>query len=129
MIHVVDTHALLWHIEGSKRLSEPARRVLSDTADALVIPTIVLAEARYAIARQRTTVSWQDLLEEIERDSRFNVHDLNIDIVRRAPDELEMHDALICATALILHEASGERVGVITKDSRIRDSALVNTVW
>jgi len=129
VIHVVDTHALLWHIEGSRELSDTARRVLADTPDALILPTIALAEARYVIARRRTPVSWRDLLDEVERDNRFSVHNLDLDIVRRAPEVLEMHDALICATALTLQEASGELVPVITKDRRIRDSGLVETVW
>ena len=66
MTHVVDTHALLWYIKGSNRLSESARRVLAETLDALMVPTIALAEARYAIARGRTPVLWQDLLDKLE---------------------------------------------------------------
>ena len=67
MIHVVDTHALLWHLEGSPKLGADAKQVLFDSRDFLIIPTIALAEARYAIARQRTSVTWGDLLAEVDR--------------------------------------------------------------
>jgi PIN domain nuclease of toxin-antitoxin system len=129
VIHVVDTHALLWYLEGSNKLSRTAHQVLAETSDPLILPIIVLSEARYAISKQRTTLTWQHLLKEVERDNRFTVRHLDLDIVRRASEILEMHDALICATALVHREASGESVPLITKDRRIRDSGLVETVW
>jgi len=30
MVYIVDTHALVWFLEGNKRLSETARALLSD---------------------------------------------------------------------------------------------------
>lgn len=129
MIHVVDTHALLWHVEGSNSLSKIAREVLADTADPLIVPIIVLAEARHAINKQRTSVTWQDLLSKLGTDDRFKVEVLDLDLVQRAPTSLEMHDAFICATALAHQEAAGESVPVITRDKRIRNSGLVETVW
>ena len=129
MIHVVDTHALLWHPEGSPKLGSGAKQVLFDSRDFLIVPTIALAEARYAIARQRTSVTWGDLLAEVDRDQRFVVHLLDIDVLRRVNDSLEMHDAIICATAAVYQEASGESVPLITKDRQIRESGLVQTVW
>ena len=129
MIHVVDTHALLWYLEGSNRLSGPARGVLATSLDPLVVPAIVLGEARYAIDRKRTTVTWDELLGAIEGDHRFHVHPLDLDILRRLPVGLEMHDAIICATAAAYQEASGEAVPLISKDRRIRDSGLAQTAW
>jgi PIN domain nuclease of toxin-antitoxin system len=129
VIHVVDTHALLWHVEGSNSLSLPAREVLANTADPLIIPVIVLAEARYAIAKQRTTVTWQDLLSRLDSDNRFKVEHLDLELVQSAPTALEMHDAFICATALAHQQAVGESVPVITRDKRIRDSGIVQTLW
>jgi len=129
VIHVVDTHALLWYLEASRRLSSTARQVLSGTSDSLIIPTIVLAEARYTIARQRTSVSWDFLLTAVENDGRFLVHQLDLDILKRISDQIEMHDAIICATALAYADASGDSVPVVTKDERIIDSGLVETVW
>ena len=49
MRYVVDTHALVWHLTGDARLGETARRVLEDENSLLVVPVIVLAEAKYII--------------------------------------------------------------------------------
>jgi hypothetical protein len=62
-------------------------------------------------------------------DFRFRIHDLDVKIVRNLPESLEMHDAIICASALTYQEAAGESVPVITKDRKIRESGIVETVW
>jgi len=100
-----------------------------NAAEILEFSTVVLAEARYTIAKKRRNVTWDELLTLVERDSRFRVHDLNLEIVRNLTVGLEMHDAIICATALAYQEASGEAVPVITKDREIRNSGVVLTVW
>ena len=62
MIHVVDTHSLIWHLENWRGLGRNAARVLESSPDELIVPTIVLAEARYTIARKRRNVTWDELL-------------------------------------------------------------------
>ena len=129
MIHVVDTHPLIWHLEHWRGLGKKAADILEFATDDLIVPTIVLAEDRYTIAKKRRAVTWDELLTFVVVDPRFRIHDLDVEIVRNLPDTLEMHDAIICATALAYQEAFGEPVPVITKDRRIRDSGLVDTVW
>lgn len=129
MIHVVDTHPLIWHLEHWRGLGKNAGDILEFSTDELIVPTIVLAEARYTIARKRRFVTWDELLTFVTGDLRFRIHDLDVEIVRNLPDSLEMHDAIICATALAYQRASGEPVPVITKDRQIRESGLVQTVW
>lgn len=48
MIHVADTHALVWFLEGSGRLSAAAREALQSPGNEIVIPSIVLAEIALA---------------------------------------------------------------------------------
>jgi hypothetical protein len=45
------------------------------------------------------------------------------------PVELEIHDAVICATALLLQEAGADAVGVLTCDRQIAGSGIVRSVW
>jgi len=45
------------------------------------------------------------------------------------PVELEIHDAIICATALLLQEAGVDAVSVLTCDRQIAGSGLVKSVW
>ena len=45
--YLVDTHALVWFLDGDRRLSQDARALLRDESNPLVVPTIVLAEVKY----------------------------------------------------------------------------------
>jgi len=129
VIHVVDTHALLRYFEDLDLLGADGRGVMTDPNSDLLVPTIVMAEARWTIQKQRARVDWDDLLKSLEDDGRFTVAPLTLDILRLATDRLEMHDALICATALLVRDSLGEEVRLITRDKDIRNSALVETIW
>jgi hypothetical protein len=45
------------------------------------------------------------------------------------PTELNIHDAIIVATALVYRDILNEPVAVITKDGDITRSGLIDTVW
>jgi len=47
--YVVDTHALVWFLEGNPRLGANAKAVLEDLASELIVPVIVLSEAGWMI--------------------------------------------------------------------------------
>jgi len=50
---IIDTHALVWYLDGDARLSKAAESSLDDPAATIVIPTIVLPPAisRHAARR------------------------------------------------------------------------------
>jgi PIN domain nuclease of toxin-antitoxin system len=51
---VADTHAIIWYLEESARLSEPARSSLDQTLDTnsfIFVPSISLVEIIYLIER------------------------------------------------------------------------------
>ena len=131
MILVVDTHALVWYAEDSPRLGSRARRLLLNLDVRFTVPTIVLAEARSLEESGRTKVSWDDILSALEADPRFEVYPLTLDVLRRMPRKqgLEMHDGIVCATAVLVAESTSEDVQIITKDRAIAASGLVETVW
>jgi len=129
VIHVVDTHALLRYFEDLNLLGAAGRAILTDPNSDLIVPVIVMAEARWTIEKRRANVDWQDLLRSLQDDGRFTVAPLTLDIVRLPPQGLEMHDGMICATALLARDSLGEDVSLITHDDDIRGSGLVETVW
>ena len=57
------------------------------------------------------------------------VHPIHRDIVDHMPAGLNIHDALICATALFYRDSLGEEVQIVTRDERIAEARLVETVW
>ena len=56
MKYVLDTHALIWFLEGNPRLGKNAKTILSDPNSELVLPAIVLAEAAWIVERGRTSI-------------------------------------------------------------------------
>lgn len=48
-LYLVDTHALIWFLEGNARLGTTAKAVLENPTSLLIIPIIVIAEACWII--------------------------------------------------------------------------------
>jgi len=130
--HIVDTHSLIWYIEGSPKLGKRAKIVLDDKTVSLVLPVIALAEAIDIVQKQRTSIpDIATLINRVSGDPRFEIEPLTVDILLESQNALivpEMHDRLITATALSL-EKQGFQVAVLTKDPDIIGSKLVKIIW
>jgi len=130
--HVVDTHALVWFLEGNPRLGANAKAVLQDRDSELLVPMVALSEACWMIEHGRTSIpTVGDLLDAVDADPRVFVVPFDratLDKALLLTAITEMHDRQIVATALLLVD-QGETVAVLTKDTNIRDSRLVSIVW
>ena len=49
MKYIVDTHALIWFLEGNPRLGTAAKQVLESQESQLILPAIALAEAAFIV--------------------------------------------------------------------------------
>ena len=129
---VLDTHALLWWVSGSNRLSARARRTIrAATAKApAAVSTISVLEIATAVRRGRLELaapveSWLAdlcLLPELRFES------VSIEIARRAgmfDDSMprDPADRIIAATAMALHAR------LITADEGLRRVAELRAVW
>lgn len=132
MTFVVDTHAIVWFLEGNSRLGADARSILSDASSPLVLPAIALAEAAWIVERRKTSIpSVQSLLQAIGSDPRIIIYPLDKAVVQKSVGLLkinEMHDRQIVATALVLQD-QGEKVTLLTRDQNIVESKLVAIAW
>jgi hypothetical protein len=54
---------------------------------------------------------------------------LDLPCVLQLPVELEMHDAIVVATTLLLQQMHSEEVVLVTGDSQIEQSGIVKTLW
>ncbi len=110
--HVADTHALIWYIQDSPRLS-PRVRLLFSRADegeaSIVIPTIVLVEMTYLAEKKRIANTLvkaaMNLLRETSESYRIAPLDFAVvEALERAPRSLvpDMPDRIIAATAFSL---------------------------
>jgi PIN domain nuclease of toxin-antitoxin system len=132
MRYVVDTHALIWFLEGNSRLGSKASNILADSESDLVIPAIVLAEALWIVERGKTSIpSAQALLDAVKRDSRVAIYALD-QVVTEATLNLtvinEMHDRQIVATAWVMQH-QGQAVALLTCDQNITAAQVVPIVW
>lgn len=131
--HVADTHALVWHLTGSARLSRVAQAVLLD-ADLgnrrILVPSIALVEIVYLAERGRVAAGLLEQLLGFIEDSagpyRLVVLDeVVVRAVTRVPRDAvpDMPDRIIVATAL----AHG--LPLISVDERIRAAKVVPVIW
>lgn len=129
MFYIIDTHALVWFLEGNRRLSLAAKNALSEADVYIVVPTLVLAEVTFLYAKQRITLDVPRVLSYIASTPNCTIYPLDEEVVSHLPTTLDIHDAIIVATAIVYRDVLGEDVAVITKDSEITDSHLVPVVW
>jgi PIN domain nuclease of toxin-antitoxin system len=129
---VIDTHALIWYLEGNPKLSQAAQVVMDDSASEMVLPMIAFAEAIYTVDKGRTDIaSVDDLIADVLQEKRIELYPLTFEVLKESLNATtvpEMHDRLIVATALHL-QGLGHQISVVTKDSDITASALVPLVW
>ena len=132
MKYVIDTHALIWFLEGNEKLGHQAKTILSDVSSQLVLPAIALAEAAWIVERGKTSIpSVNALLNAINNDPRIAIYPLDRTIINQTIGLLtihEMHDRQIVATAIILRN-QGETVALLTCDQNITASGVISVVW
>ncbi len=132
--YILDTHALIWFVEGNKRLSESAKAILVATDSQMVLPLIALAEAVIIIERGRTTIpDVSKFLTRVYADSRIEIFPLTLDVFERSltPEGLripELHDRFIVSTGLHLQDL-GETIAIVTKDQAITDAGVLSVIW
>ena len=121
--NVVDTHALVWYLEGNPRLGANAKSVLDEPTSELVVPLIALAEACWMIEHGKSSIpTVKDLLAAVDADPRVIVLPFDRLVFNKTLDATaiaEMHDRQIVATALCLAD-QGETVAFLSKDRNLQ---------
>jgi PIN domain nuclease of toxin-antitoxin system len=130
--YVLDTHALVWHLEGNPRLGPQAKRIIDDPTSSLVLPIIALAEAAYIIEHGRTAIpTVSDLLRSVSADLRISILPLTWEVFQESLNAAvipEMHDRLIVGSALRI-QSLGDAISLLTKDASIIAAHIVPTLW
>lgn len=130
--YILDTHALIWHLEGNSLLGSSAKRVIGDTSSHLILPVIALAEALFIVEKRRSAIpNVSDLLSDVANDNRIEIYPLTVGILEESISLTtvpEIHDRLIVATGVYLQKLD-ETVEIVTKDSEILSSAELNVCW
>ena len=129
---LLDTHVLVWMAAEPRRLSRKALAAVrrGHAGGGLGVASITLWELAQLFARGRLRRSGtiEASVQEVVRETRVAVREITPTIAALAsqlpadfPDDPA--DRLIAATAM------AEGAWLVTSDERIRDCALVRTVW
>lgn len=130
---VIDSHALLWWLEGDERLSESARRVLDNEAAApgsLVVSAVTfwelrLKEIRGLLTPKKPVNTWPTLIRKLPH-LRISEVALNhwLCVAEMDWQNRDPADRIIAATAI------GLGVPVVTVDEKFhRLDSPVQVIW
>lgn len=130
---VVDSHAFIWYVQASRRLSDAARNAMDDVTAAeapLLISAVTLVELVYLMEKGRFTEADVEALLAIldATDSGFEVAPVDSAVaraVRQIPRAAvtDPFDRMIAATALVTG------LPLVTYDHRLREFAALDTIW
>ncbi|MFZ4655596.1 MAG: type II toxin-antitoxin system VapC family toxin [Caldilineaceae bacterium] len=132
--YVLDTHTLIWYLEGNPRLGQRAKAIMTTPNSEIILPLIALAEATLLIEKGRVNLPIvSDLLNDVEQDDRIEVYPLTFAIFVRSltPDGLkipELHDRFIVSTGLHFQDL-GHKVAILTKDNSITAAGVLPVIW
>jgi predicted nucleic acid-binding protein len=129
MVYIIDSHALIWFLEGDERLGANAKAILTNPDVRLILPTIVLAEIAYLYGRKRIKTNVGKILADVASADNCIVYPLDERVVERLPEGLELHDAIVVATAIVYRDVLGDQVAIVTKDRSITGSDLAPVIW
>jgi PIN domain nuclease of toxin-antitoxin system len=128
---VADTHALLFHAAGDRRLGVRASRHLraADNGQALVhVPMAVVWEVSVLVrsARVQLEQSTRKWFEQLFQNPAYQSYSVTVEQIFAAGElgfTSDPFDALIVAAAQALD------LPLLTRDSTIRDSGIVDVMW
>lgn len=125
---VLDTQALIVSSFKGKRLRKATQSAVCAPDAAIYLPTIAIAEFIYYGLRIGQVDRIQAVIDRAVESLNATVVPLTADILRWLPLQLEMHDAIVVATALWLRE-QGREAAVVTGDEQITACGLITVIW
>jgi len=129
MNSVADTHAILWWFTDNPKLGSKAVQIFQkcERGEGIIfIPSIVIAEALSIFDKKRIAFDFRKLFTKITRSENYVIISLDVSILQKMIDLkniTELHDKIIVSTAKHLN------LPLITKDSVLRNTTDIKTVW
>ena len=129
ILYILDTVAIVSHLEARKSLGSEAREVFAaaERGEArLLVPPIVVAELFSYFSKRGQLDRFRQVFGEMEASPWFKFIDLSVEQVREfmlLESVAEMHDRIIAGHA---HQMG---VPLVTNDLQIRASGSVATIW
>ena len=107
------------------------RLAIENTNNRIIISITVLLEIKYLHSKRRFKTTPDIVIEHLENDPRCLIYPVDLDVVSVLPTTLNIHDAVIVATAKVFekYRKNDGEVFVLTKDREITNSRIVKTIW
>lgn len=131
--YVTDTHALVWHLTKSKKLSDTAREIFQKADEGwyrIHVPAIVVVELVYLAEKNRVEKSLlTDIITLLKTEGgSYTLSVLDLEIAKTMidiPREQipEMPDRLVAATARKL------KLPLISRDQAIQAEKSLEVIW
>ena len=132
MEYVTDTHPLVWALFAPRRLSQRTLAIFEQTAQgnhSIYIPTVVIAELIMVVEKRRVSATIPQLLAALHAlQTASNYHLLPL----IAETVIATHALLVIPDIfdrLIVAEAQRLDLALITRDTTIITSGLINVIW
>ncbi|SRR3972149_409678 len=128
MYFVADTHAFLWYLTDSPKLSKRAVDIfnLGDQGKiVIIVPAIVLLECIDILDKKKVELQFEEIMFKISQANNLILSEINWGLileVNQIKGIKDLHDRIIIATAKIF-DAS-----IISKDKLIK-SFYSKTIW
>ena len=125
--YCLDTHPLIWYFTGQKTLSVKSRKIINgifSQKSTCFLSSIVLLEAFHVGLKNKKFV-FPKFIQQL-RLSNIIIVPLDKVILKtcyQLPKQLDIHDRIITATALV------NKTALITKDKEIRKISSIKTIW
>lgn len=129
---VADSHALYWYLQGSDRLSEPAREALTEawSTDGIFVAVATILDLWYVsqTTRSLTPEDVEHVRTRLGVLAKVTLEPVTAEIADAMTSFpravlLDPWDRLIVATARVLS------VPLVTRDDSTRGAQLVQTIW
>lgn len=131
MRFLLDTHALLWFIEGDKKLSAYSRELIEDTDNEIFVSMISFFEiaiktrlGKMVLTKPLKEIAQDTLTAEIKILPITQAHIFEYENVPLVESHRDPFDRLLIATAL------HENMAVITVDEKFKYyESLIELIW
>lgn len=121
MYYVTDTHAFLWYLSNSPKLSSKAR-ALFDSCDkgkaTVIVSAIVLLETIDILDKKKINLNFDEIAFKILQASNFIFSEIDWSLVlkiNKTKGPKDLHDRVLISTAQLFGAP------LISKDKSIRD--------